>query len=162
LVLTNNSKEKHSILTHPFYKRLMGPLREEAKHLEMVAEAAINGPLYLCCDGSHDPIRHIASHGWVVADSFGNPIWEGSGPVDGVPSQLNPYRAEIYGLLAVLHLLLRLEANHSMCNAKAIIYCDNLKAVQGASNQTPISIKQAISNDYDVFLELKSLQKALK
>ena len=137
-------------------------MRDELKHLEEVATAAIQGPLYLCCDGSHDPIQHTASHGWVIADSYGNPLWKGSGPVDGVPSQLNPYRAEIYGLLAVLHLLFRLEHHHNIGNAKAIVYCDNLKAIKGASNQSPLNIKQATSDDYDVFLELKSLQNKLQ
>jgi hypothetical protein len=153
---------KPNLLNHPFYTRLLGPLTDEQKHLEEVAAAAIHGPLYLCCDGSHDPIRHIASHGWVIADSYGNPLWEGSGPVDGVPSQLNPYRAEIHGLLAVLHLLLRLDNYHNTESAKAIVYCDNLKAIKGVSNQSPLNIKQATSDDYDVFLELKSLQKELQ
>jgi hypothetical protein len=153
---------KPNLLNHPFYTRLLGPLTDEQKHLEEVAAAAIHGPLYLCCDGSHDPIRHIASHGWVIADSYGNPLWEGSGPVDGVPSQLNPYRAEKHGLLGVLHLLLRLDNYHNIGSAKAIVYCDNLKAIKGVSNQSPLNIKQATSDDYDVFLELKSLQKELQ
>jgi hypothetical protein len=42
------------------------------------------------------------------------------------------------------------------------VYCDNLKAIKGASNQSPLNIKQATSDDYDVFLELKSLQKILQ
>ena len=47
---------KPNLLNHPFYTRLLGPLTDEQKRLEEVAVAAIHGPLYLCCDGSHDPI----------------------------------------------------------------------------------------------------------
>jgi hypothetical protein len=104
----------------------------------------------------------VASHGWVIADSFGASIWRGAGPVDGIPSQLNPFRAELCGVLALLHLFLRLETHHNFHGISATIYCDNLKAVRGASNCSPINIKQANRDDYDIFVELKSLQRALQ
>ncbi len=123
------STQQPSILHHPFYCRLLGPLENEAEHPESLATATLLGPLYACCDGGYDPIRKVASHGWVIAVSFGSPIWKGAGPVDGIPSQLNPFRAALCGLLAILHLLLRLETHHNTHRISATIYCDNLKAV---------------------------------
>jgi hypothetical protein len=156
------NKGQASNSPHPFYHRLLGPLNDEQKHLQEIAEAALTGTLYLCCDGSHDPIRHTASHGWVIANSYGRPLWEGGGPVDSEQFQLNPYRAELHGLLAVLHLLSRLENLYNIGSAKAVVYCDNLTAVKGASDQAPINIKHATSDDYNVFVELKYLQNSLK
>jgi hypothetical protein len=90
LISPTTTKQQHS-LHHPFYSRLVGPLENETTHLESLAKAALLSPIYICCDGGHDPIRQVASHGWVLADSFGSPLWKGSGPVDGIPSQLNPF-----------------------------------------------------------------------
>ncbi len=130
LIPLTTTTQRPTLISHPFYSRLVGPLENEAEYLKNLAAAASIGQLHACCDGGYDPIHKKASHGWVIADSFGSPLWEGAGPVDGVPSQLNPFRAELCGLLVILHLLLQLETYHNTLEVSITIYCDNLKAVR--------------------------------
>lgn len=53
----------------PFYTRLLGPIptarrdKEETNHHHIT-----QGDLYLCTDGSFDPITCKAAHGWVIAN----------------------------------------------------------------------------------------------
>jgi hypothetical protein len=60
--------------------------------------------LSLATDGSHSPSLGFDSHGWVFA-LHNISIWHGQGPTDGHPSILSPYREEVGGLVASLHVL---------------------------------------------------------
>ncbi len=78
------------------------------------------------------------------------------GPVDGPSYRLNPYRAELHGVLAMLYILYWLE-NTEHVNCRAFIYCDNLKATKGALNKSPIDIKTATGNDADNMMTFKDI-----
>jgi hypothetical protein len=141
---------------HPFYTRLLGPITATIDNLSTLAIALSQGTLHFCCDGAHDPLQKVFSHGWVVADPEGSVLWEGAGPVDGPPSQQNPYRAELHGVLAVLYILYQLE-NTSHVRGRVFIYCDNLKAVKKTANKSPIDIKTVAGNDADIMMEIKEI-----
>jgi hypothetical protein len=50
--------------SHPFYKRLMGPLKETSEIPSLqIAESLLNKTLLACCDGSFSPNANKGSHG---------------------------------------------------------------------------------------------------
>ncbi len=52
--------------------------------------------------------------------------------------------------------------HYKQTSGSAIIYCDNLKAVKGVPNKSPIDIKTATKNDGDIVLEIKEILKMLR
>lgn len=54
---------------YPFYTRLLGPIKEAKENLTLLATALTQGLLHICCDGAHNPLCKVSSHGWVVKDS---------------------------------------------------------------------------------------------
>lgn len=67
--------------------------------------AALNaGELLTCCDGSYSPDSKQGSHGWVFTTAQ-TQLLTGAGPADGHPDLVSPSRAELAGLVAILHIL---------------------------------------------------------
>ncbi len=58
--------------SHPFYKRLIGPLHPLEGDGLPIAEAIRDGSLLACCDGSFSPMTKKSSHGWVLATQTTN------------------------------------------------------------------------------------------
>jgi hypothetical protein len=91
--------------SHQFYKRLIGPMESSVSKVgPYVAQALLEGKLMACCDGSYSPHSKLGSHGWVLATETSN-LWKGAGPVDAHPTLSSPYRSELGGFVAILHVL---------------------------------------------------------
>jgi hypothetical protein len=115
---------------HPFYKRLLGPLPSNIDTLGVTLKEAIsNDSLTLATDGSYSPSHGRGSHSWVFT-SKGNTIWWGQGPTDGHPSLLSPYRAELRGILAGLHVVQCICAYYDLSTGKVQLVSDCLKAIK--------------------------------
>lgn len=72
--------------SHPFYKRLMGPLISSTLiPSSQIAESLANNTLLACYDGSHSPNAKLGSHAWVFTTSL-HSVWCGAGPIDGHPT----------------------------------------------------------------------------
>lgn len=115
---------------HPFYKRLLGPLPSNKKSLGTLLKEAINkDSLSLATDGSHCPSYGPGSRGWVLA-SGDKILWRGQGPTDGHPSILSPYRAELSGVLAGLHVLRCTCTYFDTTTAEVCLFSDCFKAIK--------------------------------
>jgi hypothetical protein len=143
--------------SHPFYKRLLGPIQnpvdEYGRH---IAESLASGTLLACSDGSYSPITRKGSHGWVLATTESQ-LWKGAGPVDGHPELISPYRAELSGLVALLHVLNSVSTYFDVTSGEAIIYCDCLSAIRHLKPRMFGGLKDHLVPDYDLLNEGRNL-----
>lgn len=152
--VSNNLQEQ--LWWHPFYQRIIGPLPSNLTELgSKVQDAILKNTLLLFTDGSYGPSTGVGSHGWVLATAEG-PIWRGQGPSDGAPNLMNPYRAELSGLVAGLHVIKSVCTIYNICSGGAIVYSDCFKVVKNVTRTHP-DLSQYVAPDYDLLIEAKSL-----
>ncbi len=100
-----SSNELYTLITtSPFYTRLLGPFPNVLKMDVSASNLITQHDIYLGTDGSFDPITSTGAHGWVIANKDST-LWEGAGPSDGHYELMSPYRAELSGIVAGLHIL---------------------------------------------------------
>jgi hypothetical protein len=119
----------HYLLREPFYHRLLGPVDDIESPCYAIAEALLSGTLHICTDGSYDPISKRGSHGWVFSDTLSD-VWKRAGPVDGHQDLMSPYRAELSGILAGLHILHAVCLTFGISGVTVNFYCDCEKAIK--------------------------------
>jgi hypothetical protein len=90
------------ITKHGFFQSVLGNLKRNLDFTDISASAS-SGTLLLSSDGSYDPHTHDCSYSWLLQTD--NETYRGAGPVNGAPNYRNPYRAELYGILAGLYAL---------------------------------------------------------
>jgi hypothetical protein len=150
------------ISAHPFYRRIIGPLRGPVEEQgECTAESIISGSLLACSDGSYSPLLKKGSHGWVLATEQ-KTIWRGAGPVDGHPELINPYRAELSCLISVFHILLTVCCSYNISSGAVMVYCDCLSAVKHLNQSSILGLKGHLVPDYDLLNEGRDLLLKLK
>jgi hypothetical protein len=89
-------------------------------------------------------------------------IYRGSSPADGAARFCNPFRADLFGILAGLYGIYWLEQEVPISSGTATLYCDNRKALWKALNSARPSIKDATSDDYDIIVEIKRILATLQ
>lgn len=133
-----------------FYQKLLNTLITQAA-CEELAEEAKNGTLVACNDGAHDKQLSLASHGWVFASSLlESPITTGAGPVDGNPSLLSSYRAELSGILGTLYIISRVCLYYNVTQGNFKLYCNNKGALKNAFSPIPSGITPYLQTDHNL------------
>jgi hypothetical protein len=61
----------------------------------------------------------MGSHGWIFATEQST-LWRGAGPVDGHPDLISPFRAELGGLVALLHLTLTICSFYNLSGGQIV------------------------------------------
>lgn len=123
---------------------------------ERIAQTISSDSLLVCCDGSYSPDSRLSSHGWVIASKEFQ-LWKGVGPVDGHSDLNSAIRAELGGIVALLHVLL------CICNTGNItLYCDHQSALNKMLKTTYGDIKHHLVANYDVILEGNTILKELQ
>jgi hypothetical protein len=155
--LTKISKTlSDNLLKEPFYNQLLGPVKEIESHGQAIAATLKSGTLHICTDGSFDPAPKLGSHGWVFSDSLSE-IWAGAGPADGLQTLMPPYRAELSGILAGLHILSSVCTTYSISSSSIYFYCDCEKAIKNIKHKTYSSIKAQLVSDHDLLHDIREI-----
>jgi hypothetical protein len=151
-----------SLSTDPFYKRLIGPLlgpvQEQGKS---VAESIALGTLLVCSDGSYSSSLKKGSHGWIFATEQ-QTLWKGAGPVDGHPDMMNPYRAELGGLVSVLHILTTISTHYKISSGELTVYSNCLSAIKHVQHSYKLGLTHHLAPDYDLLNEGRTLLNQLQ
>ncbi len=151
-----------SLWSHPFYKRIIGPLDGDLQAIsQSIASAITEGTLLLCCDGSYSPFLKKGSHGWILATAR-KTLWRGAGPVDGHPNQQSPYRAELGGIVAILHITLTICKHYTKSEGSITLYCDCLKAIKRIQREHTLGLKHYNISDFDLLHDSRSLLQQLR
>ena len=143
--------------TPPFFQHLIStPLT--ALECRELAQEISEGNLVVCSDGAHDPQRAVASYGTV----FGSKLLEHTiastvGPVDGNPSLVTSYRAELSGIVATLYVIYRVCQFYSVDAGAATVYCDNRGALKNAFTPIKEGITPYFKTDHDLVEVAQSL-----
>ena len=145
------------------YKRMMGIVTEKStlgrltkQHTNIVAVS----------DGSVK--LGEGSAGYVIGDKGDEgDIIEGSLPVDGAAEDMNSYRTELAGILAIMLVLKTLQELSPHCSTSVSIYCDNESAVNKVNKitkdyQYPYSLKTANRDEYDILSSIREVWKQIK
>ena len=119
-----------TLTNHPFYKCLLGPISTSLEEANKALDEAISTyTLHRCTEGFYNPTSCTGVHGWALATTE-TILWSGAGPSDAQPQLMSPYRAELSGLVAGLHIL------HSICQVNQLttgsihMHCDCENAVR--------------------------------
>jgi len=92
-----------------------------------------SGTAIAMSDGSHMPHRYpgMAAAAWLFSDSFAQKtlLFYGVTPVSGSSSQINAYRAELYGMYSLLVALEYLCSVHHIIDGGVLIGCDNKSVI---------------------------------
>jgi ribonuclease HI len=141
----------------PFYERLLGPISmslEEENN--SISQAIAQNSLLLSTDGSFDPATSTGAHGWVIATEE-TILWQGAGPADGHAKLMSPYRAELSGIVAGLHILQCTIKFNSITRGTAILYSDCEKAINTITHKTYKGIIDYLIPDNDLVQEAKEI-----
>ncbi len=157
----NSSNFYECLTAHPFYERLLGSISMSLESaFDQLSQAIVNDSLHICTDGSYNPEASTGSHGWVFA-SERTKLWHGAGPSDGHPSLMSPYRAELSGLVAGLHILTTICQQGNIVTGSATMYCDCEKAIKNVTTKSYRGIKDFLGPDSNLLQEAKHLLQAL-
>jgi hypothetical protein len=122
--------------TPPFFQHLLSTLIP-TEACQAIATELQEEKLVVCSDGSFDPQTSLSSHGVVYASNIlQQTIATVSGPVDGHPSLLTSYRAELSGIVAVLYLTYRICQYYQVTSGAMTLYCDKKGALKMPSNRS--------------------------
>jgi len=122
-----------------------------------IKDAALQGNLFLSCDGSYQPTSKLAACSWTV--TVGTKLGEGSGRLDTAFNSL--YRAELYGILASLIILKHVEQTSEAIQGSVTIVSDCQWALRQALTGGPAGVKTATQDEYDVILAIHHVQSQL-
>jgi hypothetical protein len=147
--------------TPPFYQHLLNspPSEEECQTL---ATELQEQHLVVCSDGACDTQVATASHGVAYASSLLQQILvTTSGPVDGHPSLLTSYRAELSGIVAVLYTVYRICHYYNLTSGGMTLYCDNKGALCNAFKPIKPGVTPYFQTDHDLLEVAQSLMTLL-
>ncbi len=135
---------------------MLGPLPSNIDLLGTLLKETIEGDsLILATDGSYCPSLGKGSHGWVLASS-NKVLWHGKGPSDGQPSILSPYRAELSGILAGLHVIQYTCTYFEITTGTAQLHSDCVKALR-ALRKDYQGIAKFLIDESDLVVEATSV-----
>jgi ribonuclease HI len=107
--------------------------------------------LLACSDGACDSSRGISSYGTVFASGLlKQQISSVVGPVDGHPSLVTSYRAELSGIVATLYLVYRICLFYNIREGAMTLYCDNKGALANAFKTIKPGITPYFKTDHDL------------
>lgn len=158
---TNGTQVAHR--SHEAYQRLMGVVTANST-LNRLTKPHTN--IVAVSDGSVKSGE--GSAGYVIGDAEDDEqVVEGSLPVDGAPEDMNSYRTELAGILAILLVIKTLQGKSPQCSTTVHIYCDNESAVHQVNQvrqdyRYPYSVKTANQDEYDVLSSVKAVMKQIK
>ena len=109
----------------PLYNHWYHPQHFHLTSVPQLMHSALHGELFTASDGSAPTATH-GSYGFVIADRS-QTFSTGSGPVHGATT--TSFRAEIYGIIAVVQLLNAIPQSSSHPPWKITHYCDNKSAI---------------------------------
>ncbi len=109
-----------------FFHRVLGHIKNELDFTDISTSAAAGTPI-ISSNGSFNPLTKDSLHSWLLQTD--RETYRGSGPSDGALRFRNPYRAELFGILAGLYGLYWSEHEAPITSGKATLYCDNKKAL---------------------------------
>jgi len=136
-----------------FYQHLLNTPLSEAVCQEIAMEIK-EEQLVTCSDGACDINTSKASHGSVYASNLlQQTIATASGPVDGNPSLVTSYRAELSGIVAVLYTIYRICEYYQVTSGTMTLYCDN----KGAFTPIRPGITLYFKTDHDLLEVTQSL-----
>jgi hypothetical protein len=133
-----------------FYQHLIGPTPPSLDACKDLPDEIEQKTLLACSYGSHDPSQGLSSHGWIFSSNILLSIVSGVGPVDGHPSLLSSYQAELSGILAVLYIILRVCFYYHIQQELVQCYCDNMGAVCNSYRRPIPGILPFLASDYDI------------
>jgi hypothetical protein len=129
---------------------VIGPNPPTLQKCEELWDKLERQTLLACSDGAYDPVTSIGSHGWTFHSNIPHNIASGACPVDGSPSQLSFYRAELCGILAVLYIIYRICMYYRISLGTVKCYCDNKGVVKNSFSTLCPGILPFMNSDYDL------------
>jgi len=129
---------------------VIGPNPPTMQKCEELWDKLERQTLLACSDGAYDPVTSIGSHGWTFHSNIPHNIASGACPVDGSPSQLSFYRAELCGILAVLYIIYRICMYYRISLGTVKCYCDNKGVVKNSFSTLCPGILPFMNSDYDL------------
>jgi hypothetical protein len=107
--------------------------------------------LTIKCDGSYDPGTSSATFSWTFYGQ--HTICKGTGSIDDM--NRNPYRAELYSILAALTVLLQAESGSpTYTGGTATLISNCQKGLRNALSPGPAGVKEATQDEYDLIMEI--------
>jgi hypothetical protein len=79
------------------------------------------------------------------------------GPVDGHPSLVISYRAELSGIIACLYIIYRVFQYYQLSAGSCMLYCDNKGALKNAFQPIAPGITPYLKTDHDLIEVAQSL-----
>ena len=148
---------------NPYFQRMLGPVSGITDAtIEAIGVYIQEGSLLTCSDGSHEPETDSACQAWLFSDQYGHLLWSGAGPTDGNPDMLSSYRSELAGITTILFLLREITNYLEITTGSAILYCDNMGAVENVFEEYPKrGIYPLLERDYDLLGAARKLWREL-
>jgi hypothetical protein len=147
--------------TPQFFQHLISTPLTETQCSDIANEISEES-LVMCSDGAHDASRQVASHGLVFGSSLlRQTITTATGPVDGHPTLVTSYRAELGGIVATLYLVYRICQFYSIMAGAAKSYCDNKGALNNAFSPIKKGITPYFNTNHDLVEVAQSLLQLL-
>jgi ribonuclease HI len=100
-------------------------------------------------DGGHDPHSNTASYGWTIETTTKKDIAEGAGRVQVMP--LSSFRAEAYGLLALMRFINQIPTKHDIK-----LYTDSKSVIQRCNRPDSYSPHSTMLPDADAIDTIKN------
>jgi len=136
--------------TPPFFQHLISTPPTEQECHDIAAEIE-EKTLVACSDGACDTIQAVSSYATVFASGLlRRKITSAVGPVDGHPSLVTSYRAEMSGILATLYLVYRICDYYKVTEGAMTLYCDNRGALKNAFSPIKAGITPYFNTDHDL------------
>ena len=98
----------------------------------------------------------LPSHAWCLANKdTGTILMRGCAPIDGVVEKISSYRAEAFGLLAMVDVCHHVFKDPTMRKYRVNLYSDGDSVIRMLRQPIESRSKYMLQNDIDVVLELK-------
>jgi ribonuclease HI len=143
--------------TPPFFQHLIStPFT--ADQCQEIAMEIQEKTLSVCSDGACDSQLNITSFAVVFASSLlQQTITTAVGPVDGYPSLVTSYRAELSGIIACLYIIHRICHYYQIESGSCTLYCDNKGALRNTFRPIRPGITPYLRTDHDLVEIAQSL-----
>jgi hypothetical protein len=143
--------------TPPFFQHLLSNPMTKEKCQEICEELQAE-TLVACSDGACDRNQGRFSCGVVFASELlTQEIGTAAGPVDGHPSLVSSYRAELSRIVATLYLIYRICQFYHIHNGKMTLYCNNKGALRNAFRPITLGFTPYLLADHDLIEVAQSL-----
>jgi hypothetical protein len=143
--------------TPPCFQHLIStpPTADQCQEIAMEIQEKT---LAVCSNGACDSQLNIASFAVVFASSLSQQtITTSVGPVDGHPSLVTSFRAELSGIIACLYIIHRICHHYQLESGSCTLYCDNKGALSNAFRPIRPGITPYLRTDHDLVEIAQSL-----